>query len=132
MQINQSTNTPNFQAKFFRTKSLENVALYAVKHNAFGKLDRMQKHISSVHLKTRVRVDIKITEEGFPQVIFTRSHPKHDTLIARCKNDYKKIKSVTYTSEKKDNPLWFAMNKIIEMGKNVPNNDIFKEVIMRR
>ena len=99
MQINQSTNTPNFQAKFFRTKSLENVALYAVKHNAFGKLDRMQKH---------------------------------DTLIARCKNDYKKIKSVTYTSEKKDNPLWFAMNKIIEMGKNVPNNDIFKEVIMRR
>ena len=132
MQINQPTTTPNFQAKFFHTKSLENVALYAVKHNAFGKLNRMQRHISTVHLKTRIRVDIKITEQGFPQVIFTRFYPKHNTLIPKQKSDYKKIKSVTYTSEKKDNPLWFAMNKIIEMGKDVPNSDIFKEVIMIR
>ncbi len=132
MQINQSTNTPNFQAKFFYSKSLDNVAKFAVRHNAFGKLDRMQKHISQVHLKTRLRLDISMTEQGFPQVTFTRYYPKFDTSIARYKDDYKKIKSVTYTSDKKDNPLWFAMNKIIEMGRNVPNNDIFKEVVMKK
>ncbi len=132
MQINQSTNTPNFQAKFFYSKSLENVALYAVRHNAFGKLDRMQRHISSLHLKTRIKVDIKMTDEGFPQVIFTRFYPKHNTLVAIQKSDYKKIKQVTYTSDKKVNPLWFAMNKIIEMGRRVPDNNIFREVVMKR
>lgn len=132
MNINQSTQSPNFQAKFFYSKSLENVARFAVRANAFEKLNRMQRHISSKHLKTRLRVDINMTEAGLPQVTFTRFYPKYNIGIPKQMSDYKQVKKVTYTSEKANNPLWFAMQKIIEMGSKSLTNDVFNEVVLKK
>lgn len=132
MNINQSTQSPTFQAKFFYSKSLENVANFAVRTNAFGKLNRMQRNVSRKHLKTRLRVDINMTEAGLPQVTFTRFYPKHDVGIPKQISDYKQVKQVTYTSEKADNPLWFAMQKIIEMGSKALTNDVFNEVVLKK
>ncbi len=132
MKINQSTATPNFEAKFFHSKSLEDIANFAVRTNAFGKLNRMQSHISKKYLKIRIKVDVNVTEQGLAQVTFSRYYPKRDAFVPKSLNDYRKANVVTYTSTKPVNPLWFAMNKIIEMGDNATNNDIFKEVVVKK
>lgn len=132
MNISQSASSPNFQAKFLYSESLENVAKFAVKHNAFGKLNRMQKHISRLHLKTRLKLDVSVTEQGFPQAIFTRYYPKYHVRVPRTMEDYYVSKKITYTSETKEHPFWFAMQKIIEMGKFAAHNERFIEVVVSK
>jgi len=132
MRINQPTTTPNFQAKFIHSESLEKIAKFSVKYNMFDKLYRMKNNIGRAHLKTRLRVDAGITSDGYAQVTFTRYYPKYRTFIARTMNDFRVVKTITYISDKKDNPIWYAMNKIIEMGQNAPYNDLFKEIVVKK
>lgn len=132
MRINQPTTNLNFQAKFLHSKSLESIAKFSVRCNMFGKLSRMKNNIDKAHLKTRLLVDAGRTSDGYAQVTFTRFYPKYKTFIAKTMNDLRVVKSITYISDKKDNPIWFAMNKIIEMGQKAPYNELFKEIVAKK
>lgn len=132
MNINQSTQSPNFQAKFLHSESMVNIAEFAVKYNTFDKLNRMRKKISSHNLVARLKVDVNVSQEGYPSVTFTKLYPKRGIFFPKSLDDYKVIKTVTYKSEHRDNPFWYAMNKIIEMGKHAPHNNIFQEVMVKK
>lgn len=133
MQINQPTYTPNFQARFIYSESLNNIAKFAVENHVFGKLKRMQANISRAHLKTRLQVDIGKNNENIPTVTFTRLYPRFNVRYPQKFDDYTIVKRTTYEAEHQNiNPLWFAMQKIIEMGKFAPNNEIFQEVVIKK
>lgn len=43
---------------------------------------------------------------------------------------YRKVKTVKFVSEKKMNPLKFAYEKIIKLGNDAPNNNMYKNVVL--
>ena len=122
-------NSPTFQAKFLYSDSLKQVADYAVAHGKFEKLNQARKNIDNSHLKTRLILNISQDVAGNPVVGFTRLLPKKTVIIPQSIDDYFEGKTTFFTSNKKVNPLKFALEKIIKLGNNAPNNNMYKTVI---
>lgn len=129
---NYSAGTPAFSAKFLHSESLKQIADYAVEHNKFEKLNQARKNIDSSFLKTRLRVDTGINEKGFPFVTFTRLEPKKSINVALSMDDYKQAKITLFESNKKENPLKFALEKIIKLGNDAPKNNMYKNVVINK
>ena len=47
-------------------------------------------------------------------------------------DDLKLEKVTIYKSDKKMNPLKFALEKLIKLGNNAPENNMFKNVVIKR
>lgn len=122
--------TPNFQAKFFYSDDLKLVAEYAVQHGKFDKLNQARKNIESAHLTKRLLLNIDKTKEGNTVVRFTRFCPRKTVIIPQKFEDYSLKKVKEYICYGKTNPLKFAMRKIIELGNNAPNNNMYKDVVV--
>ncbi len=123
--------TPNFKAKFLHSESLKLVADYAVAHGKFNKLNAARKNIDNAYLQTRLRVDIG-EKEGLPFVSFTRFKPKATTIVVNKLEDLKQDKVTIFTSDKKQNVLKFALEKIIKLGNNAPDNNMYKNVVVKK
>ncbi len=130
MQITNNTNT-SFRAKFLDSESLRLVADYAVEHGKFDKLNAARKNIDKTCLQTRLRFDIG-ENNGKPFASFTKFVPKKNVLVANSMDDFVASKSVVYESSKKMNPLKFALEKIIKLGNNAPNNNMYKSVVLTK
>lgn len=122
-------NSPSFQAKFLNSDALKQVADYAVAHGNFGKLNQARKNIDNSHLQTRLLLDITQDSAGKPTVSFTRFVPKKTVIIPQSIDDYSEGKTTFFTSNKKVNPLKFALEKIIKLGNNAPNNNMYKNIV---
>lgn len=131
MKIQNYQNQTSFQAKFLQSDSLQQLAQYSVEHGKFDKLNAARKNIDSAFLSTRLKVDI-FEENGKPGVSFTRFVPKKNVLIAKYQDDFEQAKVVTFKSEKKCNPLKFALEKIIKLSNNAPHNNMYKNVIITK
>ncbi len=134
MQINNNRNyTPNFQAKFLHSESLKQIADYAVELGKFDKLNNARKNIDSAFLRTRIRVDFGADENNKSFVTFTRFVPKENVVVPQTMDDYIVEKTMLYTTtNKKKHPLKYALEKIIKMGNQVPENRIFREVVIKK
>lgn len=134
MKVRNNIHTPSyntsFQAKFLHSESLKMVADYAVEHNKFEKLNQARKNIDSSFLQTRLKLDIKESKNGNPIVSFTKYEPKKNVNVAYSLDDYEVVKITEFKSEKKINPLKFALEKIIKLGNNAPRNNMYKNVII--
>ena len=122
----------SFQAKFLHSESLKMVADYAVEHNKFDKLNQARKNIDASYLQTRLKMDISEKENGNYIVSFTKYCPKKNINIAYSLDDYEIVKTTEFTSEKKINPLKFALDKIIKLGNNAPHNKMYKKVVISK
>jgi|GEM_PF-6152176 hypothetical protein len=131
MKIQNYQNQTSFQAKFLHSDSLQQLAQYSVEHGKFDKLNTARKNIDSAFLSTRLKVDI-FEENGKPGVSFTRFVPKKNVLIAKYQDDFEQAKVVTFKSEKKCNPLKFALEKIIKLSNNAPHNNMYKNVVITK
>lgn len=123
------SNNVTFGAKFLHSNDLKQVADYAVEHGKFDKLNQARKNIESAYLTTRIRLEISESKSGKPVLNFTKFMPKKSVGVAYSFDDYHEVKTVSYKSEKKVNPLKFALEKIIKMGNSVPDNKIFRNVV---
>ncbi len=130
MQITNNTNT-SFRAKFLDSESLRLVADYAVEHGKFDKLNAARKNIDKTCLQTRLRFDMG-ENNGKPFVSFTKFVPKKNVLVANSMDDFVASKSVVCESSKKMNLLKFALEKIIKLGNNAPNNKMYKSVVLTK
>ena len=110
---------------------MQQLAQYSVEHGKFDKLNTARKNIDSAFLSTRLKVDI-FEENGKPGVSFTRFVPKKNVLIAKYQDDFEQAKVVTFKSEKKCNPLKFALEKIIKLSNNAPHNNMYKNVVITK
>ena len=123
------TINPNFQAKFLHSESLKLVADYAVEKGKFDKLNQARKNIDTSNLTSRLRFDIGEVN-GRPFVTFARYDLKPNVVVPQSLDDYKAPKFYLYESCKKCDMLKFAYERIIKMGNNVPNNRLFRQVVL--
>ncbi len=128
-----SNNEPKlpFQAKFLNSEALKQIAGYAVEHGKFDKLNQARKNIDTACLQTRLRVDIG-DDGGKPCVTFTRYKPKNSVIVAKSMDDLKIDKVSLFKSDKKQNILKFAFEKIIKLGNNAPKNNMYKNVVIKK
>ena len=131
MEIKNVNPNLNFQAKFTDSKDMRKIVQYAVEKGKFDKLNNARKNIESAYLRTRLLVDI-FDKNGQPGIRFTRYVPKNCVVIPKNSDDYEIKRVVEYISSKKCNPLKFAFEKIVKMGQCVPNNRIFKNVVIKK
>ena len=122
-------NQPSFQAKFVYSDSLKQVADYAVEHNKFNKLNQARKNIDNAYLTTRLKLDITKNSDNLPVVNFSRFIPKRGAIPPFAAGDYVQVKTVSYAASKKINPLKFALEKIIKLSNNAPQNKMYKSVV---
>lgn len=124
----QSSDT-NFKAKFFHSESLKQVADYAVEKGKFQKLNQARKNIDMSNLTTRLRFDYGELN-GRPFVTFARYDLKPGVIVPESLEDYKEPKVYLIQSSKKENVLKFALERLIKMGNNAPNNKLYKHVVL--
>ena len=127
MKINRTSNV-NFQAKFLKSDSLQQVVNYAIERGKFDKLNTARKNIDNTHFSTRLMVDVG-DDEGRPFVSFTRYNLKPNAPLNYTMEDFRQGKTTVFKSSVKMNPLKFALEKIIKMGNDAPHNNIYKKVV---
>ena len=127
MKINRTSNV-NFQAKFLKSDSLQQVVNYAIERGKFDKLNTARKNIDNTHFSTRLMVDVG-DDEGRPFVRFTRYNLKPNAPLNYTMEDFRQEKTTVFKSSVKMNPLKFALEKIIKMGNDAPHNNIYKKVV---
>lgn len=127
MKINRTSNI-NFQAKFLKSDSLQQVVNYAIERGKFDKLNTARKNIDNTHFSTRLMVDVG-DDEGRPFVSFTRYNLKPNAPLNYTMEDFRPEKTTVFKSSVKMNPLKFALEKIIKMGNDAPHNNIYKKVV---
>lgn len=133
MQIQNTTSkpySPNFQAKFLYSKDLKNVVEYAVQHGKFDKLNQARKNIESAHLPKRLILNIDQNKEGNTVVRFTRLVPRKTVIIPTRMEDYSIKKVKEYICYNNTNPLKVALEKLLKLGNNAPNNNMYKDVVV--
>lgn len=123
--------TPTFQAKYLNSESLKLVADYAVEHGKFDKLNQARKNIDKSALQTRLRFDLG-EKDGKPFVTFTRYKLKPASIIVKNMDDLVMDKVTVFQSEKKVNPLKFALEKLIKIGNDAPKNKMFQNVVIKK
>ena len=70
------------------------------------------------------------TYNGMPKVTFSRFDPRLPVGIPKdLTKDYTLRKRVAFLSVYEKNPIKFAYNLIIRMGKDVPQNDLFRYAV---
>ena len=129
MIINNNSNI-NFEAKFLKSESLKNVADYALEKGKFDKLNNARCNIDKAALTKRIKMDI-IDKDGYPTVIFTKYEPRARSLGLSI-DEYIPTKQIQRTSTKKMNPLKYALELIIKLGNNAPNNKMYRNLIFTR
>lgn len=127
----QPSKNPNFKAKFLKSESLKLVADYAVEKGKFERLNQARKNIDIANLTTRLRFDIGEVD-GKPFVTFARYDLKPGIIVPKSLEDYKAPKYFIYQSSKKENILKFALERLIKLGNNAPQNKMYKHVVMSK
>ena len=125
----QQQNQLNFQAKFLHSESLKQVADYAVEKGKFSQLNHARKNIDKSFFTTRLRFDFGEIDSK-PYVTFTRYDLKPGVIVPQSLEDYKAPKYYTFQSNKKCNPLKFALEQILKMGRSAPKNNMYKQVVI--
>jgi len=128
---NQHQTNLNFKAKFLKSEALKQVADYAVEKGKFEKLNQAKKNIDTANLTTRLRFDMG-ENDGKPFVTFTRYELKPKVTLPKTFDDYKAPKFFLFQSCKKENLLKFALEQIIKLGNNAPNNKKYKLVVISK
>ncbi len=123
MNINSTTSKQSFQAKFLKTKTLEELADYAVSNNKFQKLNDARKKIEAHDYFVKIAVDYN-AKNKFEFSTYTPQYAKSGNEIIK---DFK-IKK-TEIDSKKQNYLKELYEIIIKMSNSAPENKLYKKII---
>jgi len=127
--ISQS-NSVNFSAKFLQTDDLKRIAEYAIEHGKYDELNKSRKEIESLYLLTKLGVYVGEASNGHPMIEFVKYIPRRNVTFAQYENDYTISKPVIFSSSNKNkNPMEYALKILIKMGRDVPNNRVFRRVL---
>ena len=131
MRISDSPSVLNFKAKFLYSDALNDVVQYSIQKNKSEALNTARKNVDKTFLRTRLLFDYGINEKGLPFVSFTRFVPKNHITVPQSLEDYNQYKPTVYTSsDKKINPLAFALKQLIKLGNGVPESKMYKAVVI--
>ena len=127
----QLNNNIGFNAKIIPNNTYEAVLDYAVQHNKAERFFEALKNIDKTRKNTFIQMDVCYTGD-FPTVVFSRYENGWDKL-SQSPTDYLVVKrQVDYISNKKENPLKYAFNRLIKLGNDAPNNKMYQEVVIKK
>lgn len=130
MEVKNYNSNIQFQAKFLKSDSLTDIVNYAVEHGKFDKLNKARKNIDNAYLRYRLKVQLCFTD-GKPTVIISRYEPPKRKFVMSL-DDYELTAQTEFIAKKQRNPLKFALEKLIELGNNAPNNNMYKKVVVEK
>ena len=119
--------SPNFSAKFIPSDDLQKITKYALEHGRAEQLAQAHKNISKSHIGTKLDVTVGQTTVGYPKVEFTRITPNKELSV---QEGLDASKSVVYASGKMIDPFKFALQQILKMGNNAPENKTFQQIVV--
>lgn len=131
MNISNSYQNINFQAKFVDNKTLTQISDYAFEHNKFDRFNESIRNIDKIRKDSLLKMDICYTGE-FPTVVFSRIEKKWDFVNNMPTDKYVLKKQTEFISDKKMNPVKFAFEKLIKLGNNAPDNKMFQAVVIEK
>ncbi len=126
------SNNISFGAKFIENQDFIAVADYAFKKHKMDIFNQSLKNIDKIRKDTYIKMNLCYTDK-FPTVVFSRYEKGWNPKLQQTTDEYLLKRQVDYVAEdKKLNPLKMAFDKIIKMGSNVPDNKMFKYVVMEK
>lgn len=130
MNIQQMNNTC-FQAKIINNDSYNDVMKYALGHNKFARFTKTLENIDKIRKDTFVKMDICYTGD-YPTVVFSRYEKGWNKELHTPTEDYVLKRQVDFISTKKENPVKYALSKLIKLGNDAPNNKMYQEVVINK
>ncbi len=127
---NINLSTPSFQAQFLPCKSLSKIVEYAQEKGKMEKLIAAEKNIATCYKDVYLKVGIFVKKEK-PGIIFYRFKPKNNIATPKDIKDFDLFNIKAYKSKKKCNPMKYALHKLIRLGYDVPNYNLFQEVVIK-
>ena len=127
----QPANSVNFNAKIINNDSYKDVMRYALEHNKMTKFIKTLENIDKIRKETRIKMDICYTDK-YPTVVFSRYERGWNPELRQYTDDFVLKRQVDYISTKKENPVKFALSRLIKIGNDAPNNKMFKEVVIKK
>ncbi len=127
---NINLNTPSFQAQFIPGKSLSKIVEYAQEKGKLEKLAAAEKNIAACYKDVYLKVSVFVRKEK-PGIIFYRFKPKKNVTKPKGMQDLVLSKIKSYKSKKKCDPMKYALHKLIRLGYDVPNYNLFQEVVVK-
>lgn len=134
MRINNSpiatqNPNPNFKAKFLYNNTLKQISEKAAELGQLENLNQARKNISMQDNNIGLLVDIG-ENNGKPFVSFSKYIPRKKVKSPKTFDDFKLAKTETFEACRHCNPIEFALNKILKLGNDAPNNNMYKKIIM--
>lgn len=134
MRINNSpiaTQNPdtNFKAKFLYNNTLKQISEKAAELGQLENLNQARKNISMQDNNIGLLVDIG-ENNGKSFVSFSKYIPRKKVKSPKTFDDFKLAKTETFEACRHCNPIEFALNKILKLGNDAPNNNMYKKIIM--
>ena len=127
----QSNSNLCFNAKIINNQSYNDVVRYALEHNKIPRLKSTLDNIDRIRKDTLIEMNICYTGE-YPTVVFSRYEKGWNKILKEQTDNYVLKRQVDYISTKKENPLKFALSRLIKMGNDAPNNKIYQEVVIKK
>lgn len=129
-RINQ---TPySFNAEMLDTQTMKEITKMAKEKNLLPKLQVSLHNISRRRRNTLLGIDVCYTDK-FPTVVFSRYEKKWDPVFKEELDEYVLKKQTDYISSKaNEDPISFALKRLIKLGNNNASNNMFDEVVIAR
>ena len=130
-KINNISFQPYFGAKFISNKTLSDIKDYAASLNKEDKVDQALENIDKIRKETLLEINICYTND-VPTVVFSRYERRKDPETGLYTGDYYLRSQTDFenTNKKNMNPIKFAYEKLIKLGNDAPNNNMFQKIVI--
>ncbi len=127
----QPNNNLSFNAKIIHNQSYEEVVKYALEHNKMTRLISTLNNIDKIRKDTFLEMNICYTGD-YPSIVFSRYERGWNKVLQEATDDYVLKRQVDYISTKKENPVKYALSRLIKLGNDAPNNKMYQEVVIKK
>ena len=124
----QGLNT-NFKAKILYNNAIKQINEKAAEIGQFENLKIAKRNIAMHDNNVGLLIDIG-ENKGKPFVSFSKYILRKKVRNPKTFDDFKLAKTETFEACRHCNPVEFALFKLIKLGSDAPNNNMYKKVII--
>ena len=125
----QAPNNTNFKAKILYNTTLKQISEHAAETGQLEKLNNARKNIAAHHPNIGLLVNIG-EDNGKTFVEFSKYIPRKKVKSPKTFEDFKLAKTEIFDAGRHQDPIKFALSKILKLGSDAPNNKMYQKVIV--
>ena len=128
MGYTQGTDT-NFKAKILYNNALKQINEKAAEIGQFENLKIAKRNIAMHDNNIGLLIDIG-ENNGKPFVSFSKYVPRKKVKSPKTFDDFKLAITETFEAGRHYNPVEFALSKLLKLGNDAPNNNMYKKIFI--